>query len=216
MNLGFVGGTGPAGIGLAARFARAGLDVSVGSRVVDRAEAARARVLELAPGVSAGAAENRDVVRDADMVFLTVPPEAQRATVEQLAPDLAGRIVVSMSNPLRVESGRVFFEPPAAGSLAEEVAEVAPSARVVGAFHEIRVSKFAKVERAIESDTVVTADDDEAKRIVMDLAATIEGIRPVDGGALSNSRHVEAFVAVLITINFRYKAAASYRITGLP
>ena len=49
----------------------------------------------------------------------------------------------------------------------------------------------------------------------MTLCADV-GVRPVDGGPLSNSRHVEAFVAVLVAINFRYKAGVSYRITGLP
>lgn len=215
MIVGFVGGTGPAGVGLAARLARAGLAVAVGSRVRDRAEEAREKVLELAPGAEVEAGENTEVVRDTEVVFLTVPPPAQRETAEALASILGGKIVVSMANPIRVERGTAVFEPPPAGSMAEEVAAVAPAARVVSALHEIRVTRFAKVDRPIESDTIVCGDDDLAKRTVMDLCSMIEGIRAIDGGPLVNSRYVEGFVAVLVTINFRYKAGTSYRITGL-
>ena len=85
---------------------------------------------------------------------------------------------------------------------------------MVSAFHEIRVSRFAKLDRPIDSDTIVTGDDQAAKEAVMGLCRDA-GVRPVDGGPLFNSRYVEAFVAVLVTINFRYKAGVSYRITGL-
>ena len=50
----------------------------------------------------------------------------------------------------------------------------------------------------------------------MRLCRRVEGVRPVDGGGLGNSRFVEGFVAVLITINLRYKAGTALRITGLP
>ncbi|HVL33800.1 MAG TPA: NADPH-dependent F420 reductase, partial [Actinomycetota bacterium] len=82
-------------------------------------------------------------------------------------------------------------------------------------FHEIRVSKFAKLDHVIDADTIVCSDDEEAKKIVMELSREV-GVRSVDGGPLATARYVEAFVAVLITINFRYKASSSYRITGLP
>lgn len=216
MIVAFVGGTGPAGVGLAARLGRAGVLVAVGSRSPERAAAAREQVLALAPGATVAAGVNEEVVRDAEVVFLTVPPPAQRETVERLAGALAGRIVVSMANPVRVEQGRVLLEPPPEGSMAEEAAALAPGARVVGAFHEIHVGRFARVERPIDADTIVCADDEGAKRVVIDLASRIEGVRPVDGGALANSRHVEAFVAVLVTINLRYRARTSLRISGLP
>jgi hypothetical protein len=87
---------------------------------------------------------------------------------------------------------------------------------VVGAFHEIHVRRFAKLDRRIDSDTIVTGDDDLARAAVMRLARHVDGVRPLDGGPLSNSRYVEGFVAVLITMNFRYKAATALRITGLP
>lgn len=212
----FVGGTGPAGFGLAARFARAGDEVVIGSRSADRAEEARARVREHVPDAAVRAGENLDAVRAGEIVFLTMPPSAQRESVEGLAEALAGKIVVSMANPLTVSAGTVTTWFPSAGSLAEEVAEVVPGARVVGAFHEIHAKRFSKLDRPIDSDTIVTGDDADAKEEIMRLARHVDGIRPVDGGPLSNTRFVEGFVAVLISVNFRYKAGTALRITGLP
>ena len=215
MIVSFVSGTGPAGFGLAARFARAGDEVVIGSRALDRAEEARARVLEHVPDARITAAENEEAVTAGEVVFLTMPAPVQRASVESVAGALGGKIVVSMSNPVEVKDGRVSTFIPAAGSLAEEVAELVPSARVVGAFHEIHVRKFARLDRRIESDTIVTGDDDLAKQAVMRLCGHVEGIRPIDGGPLALTRFVEGFVAVLISVNLRYKASTSLRITGL-
>jgi len=211
----FVSGTGPAGFGLAARFARAGDEVVVGSRALERAEEARAMVLQHVPDARVRAATNAEAVEGGDVVFLTMPAPAQRESVEAIADALAEKIVVSMSNPLQVEGGRVTTFIPAAGSLAEEVQQLVPSARVVGAFHEIHVRRFAKLDRRIDSDTIVTGDDDVAKQAVMRLCRHVEGIRPIDGGPLNLTRYVEGFVAVLISINLKYKAGTSLRITGL-
>ena len=212
----FVSGTGPAGFGLAARFARAGDEVVIGSRSLERAEEAHAMVLEHVPHARVRAAINAEAVAAGEVVFLTMPYQAQRSSVEAVAEQLAGKIVVSMSNPLSVENGRVQVELPPAGSLAEEVQHVVPTARVVGAFHEIHVRKFPKLDRPIDSDTIVTGDDDLAKAAVMRLCGHVEGLRAIDGGGLYNTRFVEGFVAVLITMNFRYKAGTALRITGLP
>jgi NADPH-dependent F420 reductase len=121
-----------------------------------------------------------------------------------------------MANPLTVKSGRVTTWFPAAGSLAEDVREIVPTARVVGAFHEIHVRRFPKLDRRIDSDTIVTSDDEEAKEQVMRLARHVDGVRPLDGGPLGNTRFVEGFVAILISVNFKYRAATALRITGLP
>ena len=173
-------------------------------------------VLEHVPDASVRAATNADAVVAGDVVFLTMPAQVQRESVEAVASSLAGKIVVSMSNPLQVEAGRVTTFIPAAGSLAEEVQQLVPTARVVGAFHEIHVRRFAKLDRRIDSDTIVTGDDDEAKQAVMRLCGHVEGVRAIDGGHLRLTRFVEGFVAVLISINLRYKAGTSLRITGLP
>ena len=215
MKIAFVGGTGPAGLGLGARLARSGHQVAIGSRSAERAGEAAAKVRELAGAPTVTAGLNEEVIVAADVVFLATRAEAQPETVRALAGLLARKIVVSMANPVAVADGRAVYQAPPEGSLAEEAQHDAPGAHVVSAFHEIRVSRFAKIDREIDSDTVVTGDDEAAKEAVMGLCRDA-GVRAVDGGPLHNSRYVEAFVAVLVTINFRYKAGVSYRITGLP
>jgi NADPH-dependent F420 reductase len=214
VKIAFVGGTGPAGVGLGARLARAGHEIAVGSRSAERAIEAAATIISLAGAGTVTGGLNEEVVAAADVVFLATRAEAQPEAVRALAGLLEGKIVVSMANPLAVAGGRAIYEPPAEGSLAEEAQHDAPGARVVSAFHEIRVSRFAKLDREIDSDSIITGDDEAAKEAVMTLCRDA-GVRPVDGGPLQNSRYVEAFVAVLVTINFRYKAGVSYRITGL-
>jgi NADPH-dependent F420 reductase len=215
VKIAFIGGTGPAGLGLGARLARAGHEIAIGSRSTERAQEAAEKVTALAESGVVTAGTNEEIVGAADVVFLAVRADAQPEAVRALHGLLDGKIVVSMANPLTVSDGRAIYEAPAEGSLAEEAQRDAAGAHVVGAFHEIRVSRFAKVDRDIDSDTVVTGDDQAAKEAVMDLCRDA-GVRPIDGGPLYNSRYVEAFVAVLVTINFRYKAGVSYRITGLP
>lgn len=215
MKIAFMGGTGPAGIGIGARLARAGHAIVIGSRSAERAEDAAAKVRALVGGDEITSGENASIIEDADIVFLTVKDDAQRDTVRQMRDAFEGKIVVSMANPLRVYKGEVLYMPQPEGSLAEEVQRDARGARVVSAFHEIRVQKFSHLDEPIDADTIICGDDEDAKKVVMGLAEQV-GVRPVDGGPLMNARYVEAFVAVLISINFRYKAQTSYKITGLP
>lgn len=214
MKIALVGGTGPAGFGLGARLARAGHEVLVGSRSAERAEGVCVRIREMLPSAVATGATNEDAVAAADVVLLTMRDDAQRDTLRQIGHLLAGKPTVSMANPLRIGNRTATYVQPPEGSLAEEAQKDAPDARIVSAFHETRVDKYGDLEHELDSDTLVCGDDDRAKKIVMQLARDI-GVRPVDAGALVNSRYVEAFVCILITVNFRYKATTGLRVTGL-
>ncbi|HEX9775421.1 MAG TPA: NADPH-dependent F420 reductase [Actinomycetota bacterium] len=215
MRVAFIGGTGPAGIGIGARLARSGHEVVIGSRLADRADAAAEQIRALVPGATVFAGTNEEILDGAEVVMLTVRDDAQRQTLLQIGKQLAGKVVVSMANPLRIGNGTATYVQPPEGSLAEEAQRDAPDARIVSAFHELRVDKFSRLDEDLHSDTLVCGDDDRAKKLVMRLARDV-GVRPVDAGALLNSRYVEAFVCILITINFRYKATTSLSITGLP
>lgn len=214
MRVAFVGGTGPAGFGIGARLARAGHEVYIGSRTVERAEEVVARIQEVVPDATAKGLTNEEAIAAGEIVLLTMRDDAQRETLRQMGHLMAGKTVVVMANPLRIGNRTATYVQPPEGSFAEEAQKDAPDARVVSAFHEIRVDKYGDLEHEIDSDTLVCGDDDRAKKQVMRLAEDI-GVRPVDAGALVNSRYVEAFVCILITINFRYKATTSLRITGL-
>lgn len=214
MRIGFVGGTGPAGFGIGARLARAGHEILIGSRTAERADGVAERIRGIVPDANVKGLTNEEAISAGELILLTMRDDAQRETLRQIGHLMAGKTVVSMANPLRIGNRTATYVQPPEGSFAEEAQKDAPDARVVSAFHEIRVDKYGDLDHDIDSDTLVCGDDDRAKKQVMQIAREI-GVRPIDAGALVNSRYVEAFVAILITINFRYKATTSLRITGL-
>lgn len=221
-TIAMIGGTGPEGLGLATRFAIAGHSVAIGSRDAARGvEVAGALAARLSAEGHDGAAgrisgaSNAQAVVGTDLAVVTVPHAGHRATLEQLRPALAGKIVIDAVVPVAFDRGprRVPVE---AGSMTEEAAQILPDSRVVGAFHGIAAELLQEPDAAIDSDVLVTGNDAEAKRTVIALAGEIEGVRGVDAGPLRFSGAVEDLAILLIGVNGRYKARTSIRIVGLP
>ena len=210
--LGVLGGTGPQGRGLARRFAMAGATVLLGSRDGARAVQAAAELDEAAGRVRG--VTNAEAAA-ADVVFITVPYEGHAALLTELAPVLAGRIVVDCVNPLGFDKlGAYVLEVPE-GSAAEQAAALLPSSRVTAAFHHISAKRLLIGNDEIVTDVLVVGDDIVAKDTVIALVCTIPGLRGLDGGSLRLARHVEALTAVLIAVNKRYKAHAGMRLTDV-
>ncbi len=214
-TLGFIGGTGPEGRGLALRFAKAGERVLIGSRDASRAEEAAAGLLKTLPGVDVGGAVNEDVARHADIALVTVPYEAHRGTLESLAEHLAGKIVVDVVAPLSFNKGVASAVSVDEGSAAMQAQATLVRSTVVGAFQCISAQELLVPDRRLDSDVVVCADDAEAKKIVMGLAERIDGVRAIDGGGLQNARYVESFTALLLNINRIYRAQSTIKIGGV-
>lgn len=220
-SVALVGGTGREGRGLATRFALAGRDVWLGSRDPARAVAAADEIaarLGQRLGDSGGSLRggtNRAAAAAAGIVVLVVPWEAHRATIEELAPVLSGRIVVDAVVPLRFERG-VHPIDVSEGSACEQAAALLPDARVVGAFHHLAAELLVEFDRAIEADVLIAGADREAKAEVAALAESIEGVRAIDAGPLRFARVIEPMTALLVGLNGRYRATSGLRITGLP
>jgi predicted dinucleotide-binding enzyme len=87
--------------------------------------------------------------------------------------------------------------------------------RVGTAFHLVPAAEFAALDRNMESDVVVLADDDKARKTLMEVVESIPDLRAFDGGSLVNAIGMEAFAAVLLTINLRHKGRASMRLIGI-
>lgn len=213
--IGFVGGTGPEGRGLALRFAMAGESVAIGSRDAARARDAADSVNALADGLSVGGGLNDEVAERADTVFIAVPYAGHRATLESLRERLDGKIVVDVVAPLAFKRGVASAAAVEEGSAAEQARILLPNSRVVGAFHNLSAEELLEPDAVIDADVVVCADDADAKSEIMKLAETIRAVRAVDGGALANSRYVEQLTALLININRIYKAHSSIKIVGI-
>ena len=213
--IGFLGGTGPEGRGLALRFALAGEEVMVGSREVAKAEEAARRIEDRASIAGVRAVTNARVAQESDVVFVTVPFEAQASLLEPLAPALAGKVVVSTVASLAFDQGRATAMPVPEGSAAAQAQRLLPESQVVAAFQNVSAMDLWAPDRRLEGDVVVCSDYESAKKGVMALAERIPNLRAVDGGALVNARYVEGVTALLLNINRIYKARTMIRIVGL-
>ena len=216
MRLAFVGGTGPEGLGLAMRFARAGHSVAIGSRSQERGEEGAAAICDAVPRADAKGGTNEDVVVDADVVFLTFPYSGQRPTLAALAASLGGKIVCNVVAPLEFVRGVGAVAIAVEGnSAAEEAFADLPHSRVVSAFQNMAAERLKDLDEPVPADVLVCGDDADAKRVVMGLADEIDGVRGIDGGALSNSRYVEMITSLLINLNRVHKTETSIRIAGI-
>jgi 8-hydroxy-5-deazaflavin:NADPH oxidoreductase len=217
VEIGVLGATGPAGRGIAARFASAGHDVIAGSRDRGKAERTvaalrerwRDRVATLRPGTNSEAAKARGVV------VIATTWEAAVETAREHAGALDGKVVVAMANGLEKVDGEFRAVLPEEGSLAEAVQAAAPGARVVAAFQHVPATSFAALEKPLESDVVVCGDDPEARKVVLDLIGTLPALRGFDGGSLANALGIEAFAALLLSVNLRHKGTGTLRLHGV-
>ena len=213
--IGFIGGTGPEGRGLALRFALAGEQALIGSRDAARAQAAADSVREIAPSVSIAGALNADVAAQSDTLVVAVPYAAQKPTLEALTEQLRGKLIVNVVAPLAFSKGVASAIRVEAGSAALEAQSIVPDAIHVAAFHNVSAQELLSPERALDTDIVVCGDDADAKRSVIALAATIKGARGIDGGGLENARYCEDLTALLLNINRIYKAHSMIKIVGV-
>lgn len=213
-GIAILGGTGAEGSGLAMRFARAGARVVIGSRDLEKARAAAQRT-----GAAAGLL-NIDAVAGADIVILTVPVQAQVATLKSVRSSLRpGTILVDATVPVEAAIGGRLSRPLGlwAGSAAQQAAQTVPAGvEVVAAFHSLSAELLARVEEPVDSDVLMCGDSAEAKAVVRELVGMLQGARAVDAGPLENARIVESLAVLLISLNIRHKVKHSgIRITGL-
>lgn len=216
-SIAILGGTGPQGRGLARRFAAAGLPVLVGSRSAERAQKAAAKLAELT-GSDVIGTSNDDAAARGDIVIVAVPWDGHKEMLIELAPVLAGKIVVDCVNPMGFDKQGAFPLQVEEGSAAQQAERVLRHvrSRVVAAFHH--VSAVLLEDPTIESmdtDVLVLGDDREATDVVRALAETVPGMRGIYAGRLRNAHQVEALTCNLISINRRYKAHAGVRITDV-
>ena len=211
-----VGGTGPQGKGLAYRFARHGHTVVLGSRAADRAESAAEEIRARVPEAEVTGAANADAAAEADVVLLAVPYDGHDELVDDLAPVLEGKTVISCVNPLGFDKQGPYGLDVANGSAAEAAASIVAEATVVGAFHHVSaVSLWGQADYLDHEDVLVCGDDDEAKRVAIELARAVTGRDGIDAGRLRLARQLEPLTAVLISINKRYKTRSGIAISGV-
>lgn len=216
MRIGILGATGPAGRALATRLASVGFDTVIGSRSRYRALEVRDSMLEAHPGreLPLEAADNAGAA-DADVVVIATPWDAAAATALSVADELRGKVVISMANALAKVGHE--FQPlvPPRGSVAASVQAAVPGSRVAAAFHHVPAKELGMIDHPVESDVLICSDHPPATEVTSEIVAKIPGLRPLDSGELSNAAPIEAFAAVLLQLNMRYKTRVAVRLTGI-
>jgi len=217
-----IGGTGDQGFGLVLRWAKAGEKIIIGSRQQQKADDAAKKAREILGGkASVSGMENPKAADAADIIVMSVPFAAHvdmvKSVQNSIKPDdIFVDVVVPLSTAVGGSAGTSLgvWE----GSAAQQAARLLPPhAKVASAFHNVVAESLQDINRNVDSDVIVCSDSQETRKIVMDLATKIPGVRAIDGGHLENSRIVEQITALLIGINIRYKVKdAGIRITGLP
>jgi 8-hydroxy-5-deazaflavin:NADPH oxidoreductase len=220
-RIAILGGTGPEGSGLANRLARAGEHIVIGSREASRAqETAQQLRNQIGGAAQIEGADNAAAAAQCEIAVLTLPFSGQAPLLKQLkAVWKPGTVVIDTTVPLATTVGGSPTRMIGVwqGSAAQAAAELLPAGvSIVAAFQNLGAELLAG-DAPLDCDVLVCSDDDNAKKVAMELAAKIPGVRALNGGKLENARIVESITALLIGLNIRYKVhSAGLRFTGLP
>lgn len=212
-TVGILGGTGPAGQGVALRLASAGYDVILGSRDAARAGTIVAGLATRGPGVVSGA--TNEVAAAADLVVVATPWDSAISIASALKDELGGKIVISMVNALVREGRELVPLYPPRGSMAAQLAHALPTSKVVGAFHHLPASEMVNLDSGLDADVVIFSDHADARQSVADMVTSMPGLRAVIAGSMSLASAIEAFTAVCISINIRHKVHSYVQMAGL-
>lgn len=213
MKLAIVGGTGREGKGLAPRWAKAGHTVFIGSRTEEKGSRVAAELSE-AHGLDLTGRENRWAIEQADVVVLTVPFKAHRATIEGLADVLSDRIVIDITVPLAPPKVREVHLPDGHAAALQTQALLGGSANVAATLHHVSSDHLGNSSHEFDSDVLVCGDSAEAKEAALTLIGDL-GMRGLDCGPLRNAVALESLTPVLLYLNKRYKSTTGLRITGI-
>jgi NADPH-dependent F420 reductase len=221
MKIAIIGGTGGQGLGIAIRFVQTGEDVIIGSRAIEKAEKAVEKVKELLdmdkiPNLKA--AENADGAKEADILILTVPLAAQRATLLSIKDGAAGKVLIDATGPLESAIGgsptRCIYL--AEGAASERAQKILPEANVICAFNNISSGALMNFPKPIDCDCLMSGDDLESKKTAAKLIEKIPGVQVVDCGPLERAQIIEKITPLLIGLNIKKTCKdAGIRITGI-
>ncbi|MEF3121790.1 NADPH-dependent F420 reductase [Kocuria flava] len=134
-----------------------------------------------------------------EIVVLAVPYPALAEIAATRGQQLAGRIVVDITNPVDFASFDSLTVP-ADSSATAELAATLPGARVLKAFNTTFAATLASGTVGENPTTVLIAGDDAEAKAALAEAVTASGLRAVDAGALSRARELESLGFLQITL----------------
>jgi len=188
----------------------------VGSRSKYKAMEVRDKLIDRWSDLSLNIdAEDNEGASEADLVVIATPWDAASSTAASVAKQLDGKVVISMANALAKVGHE--FQPlvPPRGSVAANVQAAIPKSLVAAAFHHVPAKELGNLDEPVISDVLICSDHPAATSTVVDIVRRIPDMRPLDAGELSNAAPIEAFAAVLLQLNIRYKTRAAVQFTGI-
>ena len=190
-------GSGKIGKSIGTWASRLGYEVIFSAKNTEHAKDAA-----LAAGNNAKFAETKEAVKQAELVLLAVPYRASKEVLTNLGSLLNGKVLIDATNPLNADySGlAVGFTT----SAAEEIAKLAPGAKVVKAFNTIFASVYASQNPQIKGNKIsvfYASDDEDAKKKVADLINGM-GFDAVDAGPLKAARNIEPMAMLNIGLGY--------------
>jgi NADPH-dependent F420 reductase len=198
-TIAILGGTGDLGTGLAIRWSKAGHRIVIGSRTLEKAQAAVKALQAISPDTPADAMENLDAAAAGDIVVLTVPAEHQLSTLGYVKENLAGKILIDVTVPLVPPKVGTVQLPPegSAGKRAQDF--LGEDVMVVTAFQNI-AAHLLQQDVSIECDVLICGNKKDARQKVLELTEAA-GMTGWHAGPVANSAAAEALTSILIQIN---------------
>jgi predicted dinucleotide-binding enzyme len=204
-------GTGTVGRAIADRLSGLGHDVTIGTRD-PQATLARAEPdgmgnppfsAWLADHAEVGLATFADGAAAAELIVLATSGSGALPALEQAGADnLAGKVLVDISNPLDFSNGfppTLFVKD--TDSLGEQIQRTFPQARVVKTLNTLTANLMVDPKALGEDSSVfVSGDDAAAKATVTDLLTSFGHTDVIDLGDISTARGTEMLLPIWLRL----------------
>ncbi len=190
-------GAGNMGSAFVKKLHKAGHTITVTSKDMVKAQAVAAAYANVS------AVKASESARNADLIILATGYADAAAALQPLS-DLAGKVIVDITNPLTADYMGLTIGH--STSAAEEIAKLVPQAFVVKAFNTVFASVLSDETSSIQGSKVtvfVAGDSEKAKETVKQLTGSL-GFEAVDAGNLKNARYLEPLAG--LNIYFGYGA----------
>lgn len=203
IRLAIIGGTGKEGSGLALRWADAGYEVIVGSRLQEKAEQTSTDLNKLLKTATIRGTTNEQAASEADIIVIAVPYSAHKSTLESIRQAAQGKIVIDVTVPIVAPRFTEVTLPQGRTAAQEAQNLLGDTVRVVSAFQNVSAIHLKDTAYTVQCDVLITGDNEDARQDVIALAESI-GMRGIDAGPLANAIVAESLTPVLLGINKRY------------
>lgn len=216
LKIAVLGGTGNIGEGMVLRLALQNLmaegvknEVIIGSRSREAAdEAAKKALSELencgfdTSETSVTGSSNLEAAQVADVVILTIRFDHVLPLLNEIQEAIENKILITPVVPMVKEGNLFVYKPPEEGSAALAIQKRVPSStKVVAAFHNIPAGKLRDIVKCkAVHDAIVCSDDEEAKKLVMELTKHMGCLKPLDGGPLKQASTIESLTPLMINL----------------